>query len=129
MSSSRDRAVCVIVTTALAASMTSLEDHALPCRGSRQHGMQDHDARHAQRFKQRNDVLAVGPAVDAVLVLHDRDIEAVEHVTAAAALAAEPFTRSCTTSGARLRAPGSSSYAHHSGMLAWPGEDGRTGPR
>ena len=33
-----------------------------------------------KRVKQRNEVLPVGPAVDAVLVLHDRDIEAVNHV-------------------------------------------------
>jgi hypothetical protein len=42
--------------------------------------MQDHDARNAQRVKQRNDVLPVGAAVDAVLVLHDRDIETANHV-------------------------------------------------
>ncbi len=42
--------------------------------------MQDHDDRNAQSVEQRNEVPAVGPAIDAVLVLHDRDIEAVDHV-------------------------------------------------
>ncbi len=40
--------------------------------------MQDHDARYEQGLEQRDDVLAVRPAVDAVLVLHDHHIEAVK---------------------------------------------------
>jgi hypothetical protein len=56
------------------------ENRALSGRGLRQDGMQYHDARNAQRVQQRNEVLPVGPAVDAVLVLHDRDIEAVNHL-------------------------------------------------
>src|SRR5580698_957700 len=55
-----------------------IEDHALPWRGVCQHRMKDHDARYVQRFEQRNDVLAVRAAVDAVLVLHDHHIEAVK---------------------------------------------------
>ena len=57
-----------------------IEDRALPWRGVRQDRVQDHDARYVQRFEQRDDVLAVGAAVDAVLVLHDHDVEAVEHL-------------------------------------------------
>ena len=42
--------------------------------------MQDHDDWYAQGVKKRDHVLSVGAAIDAVLVLHDHDIEAVEHV-------------------------------------------------
>src|ERR1700733_2012338 len=41
-----------------------IEDRALPWRGVGQHRMKDHDARYVQRFEQRDDVLAVGAAVD-----------------------------------------------------------------
>src|SRR6204780_2451501 len=48
-----------------------IEDLALPWCGVCQHRMKDHDARYVQCFEQRDDVLAVAAAVDAVLVLHD----------------------------------------------------------
>ena len=57
-----------------------IEDHALPWRRVGQHRVQDHDARHVHGFEQRNDVLAVRAAVNAVLVLHDHHVETVEHV-------------------------------------------------
>src|SRR5258706_7291446 len=61
-------------------SYNLIEDHALPWRGVGQHRMQDHDGRYEQRFEQRDDVLAVGPAVDAVLMLDDHHVEAVKYL-------------------------------------------------
>ena len=43
-----------------------------------EHRVGDDDGRHAQRLHDLDDLVAVGAAVDAVLVLDDRDVAAVE---------------------------------------------------
>ncbi len=70
-------------------------EHAvLVGRRAGEHGVQDRDHRDAEALDDVEDVLAVRPAEDAVLVLHDRDVEVVEHecrVDLGATLAADPL--------------------------------------
>ena len=60
-------------------------------RRLREHGVQRDDERLCERFGERQDVLAVGAAEDAVLVLeeHDVDVEPAEHARGADVVAAD----------------------------------------
>jgi len=55
-----------------------LEDLLLANAGVHQDRMEHHDGRYGQLVEQGEDLVAVGPAEDAVLMLDDGDIELVE---------------------------------------------------
>jgi hypothetical protein len=71
-------AVWVIVTTTSAAARSTQQDAPLLRRRVLENGVQHDDRRYGQRIHDRQDVDAVGTAVDAVLVLDDDHVEAVE---------------------------------------------------
>ena len=57
-----------------------LEHEPLVRRRVRDHGVGDHDRRHDEGVQHGEHLVAVGAAVDAVLVLDDRHVGAIEHV-------------------------------------------------
>ena len=59
-----------------------LEDRTLVWRRVFENGVGDHDGRNAQPGDDVDDIVAVDAAVDAVLVLDDRDVMLVQHVRA-----------------------------------------------
>jgi hypothetical protein len=58
----------------------AFEDRLLQRRRGGEHGVQDHDRRDGQVAQQRQHLVAVVTGVDAVLVLDDRHVEAVQCV-------------------------------------------------
>jgi hypothetical protein len=103
-----------------------LEDRALPRGRLREDGVQHHDARHPQRVEQRHEVLAVEAAVDAVLVLDNRDIEAVQHLERGRRAPAGPVHEVMHDLGPGPRqglpGPGLVENADHACVIAWPAQ-------
>ena len=56
-----------------------LEHALLPRRGVLKHGVEDDDGRDIEPAQDRENLVAVGAAVDSVFVLNDRDVGAIEH--------------------------------------------------
>ena len=65
-----------MVTSALGLSADRVEHLALMRRRRDQHGVQDDDDGHPEPVEDVDDAVAVGAAVDAVLVLHHDHVEA-----------------------------------------------------
>ncbi len=56
------------------------EQRLPPWSGAGRHGVQDDDARHGEPAQHGQDLFAVAAGIDAVLMLHDRDVEGVQDV-------------------------------------------------
>ncbi len=104
-----------------------LQHRLLPGCGTAQHGVQDDDARHPQPAHQPQHVRAVGAGVDAVLVLDDRDVVAVEGVGGsppAVGVVPRPGVRHV---GARRSVAGAGGHPDHAAGGGTGGEGGGQG--